>query len=89
MRLQRLLPERLRPATRSARLLAGAAVVIAALGTSAGIAISQRGMFIEPNIPYDGRFTFVRLRYQVYNMSGWQFDYPEMERNFMRIVNVL
>ena len=40
-------------------------------------------MQIEPNLPYDGRFTFVRLRYQVHGRSGWEFDYPDMERNLM------
>jgi hypothetical protein len=63
--------------------------VMGALTATAGLAVSQRGMFIEPNIGYDGRFTFVRLRYTVYNRSGWEFDYPAMERNFMTILNDL
>ena len=51
---------------------------------------SQRGrMFVEPNAPYDGRFTFVRIRYtQGYRMS-WSADYPQMERNFMTILREL
>ena len=48
-----------------------------------------RGVYQEPNASYDGRFTFVRLSYQVYNRSGWEFDYPAMERNFMTIINDL
>ena len=44
---------------------------------------------IEPNVPYDGRFTFVRLRYTVYGHSGWEFDYPAMERNFMTLLRDL
>lgn len=49
-----------------------------------------RGFYGEPNAVYDGRFTFVRLSYQVYNnRSGWEFDYPAMERNFMTIINDL
>jgi len=48
-----------------------------------------RGIYQDPNAPYDGRFTFVRLSYQVYNRSGWEFDYPAMERNFMTIINDL
>jgi len=43
----------------------------------------------EPNASYDGRFTFVRLSYTVYGRSGWEFDYPAMERNFMTILNDL
>ena len=38
---------------------------------------------VEPNVPYDGRFTFVRIRYTVHGRSGWEFDYPEMERHLM------
>jgi hypothetical protein len=41
---------------------------------------------LEPNLPYDGRFTFARIRYTVYRRSGWEFDYPEMERNLMRVM---
>ncbi len=44
---------------------------------------------MEPNAAYDGRYTFVRLRYDVYRRSGWEFDYPTMERNFMTIVQDL
>ena len=49
---------------------------------------------IAPNTKYDGRFTFVRLRYgppvayasqRVY----WSHDYPTGERNFMSIMNEL
>jgi hypothetical protein len=42
-----------------------------------------RGMVFEPNTHYDGRFTFARIRYTVYGRSGWEFDYPTMERNLM------
>ena len=31
------------------------------------------------NLPYDGRFTIVRLWYARY--PGWSFDYPDMEQN--------
>jgi hypothetical protein len=44
---------------------------------------SGRGMRFDPNVPYDGRFTFARIRYTVYRRSGWEFDYPTMERNLM------
>ncbi len=43
----------------------------------------QRHMFIEPNAEYGGRYSFVRLRYDVYRRSGREFDYPAMERNLM------
>ena len=44
---------------------------------------------IEPNVPYDGRFTFARIRYTVYRRSGWEFDYPAMERHLMEMVREL
>ncbi len=46
----------------------------------------QRYMRIEPNVPYDGRFTFARIRYTVYGRSGWEFDYPRMERHLMTMM---
>lgn len=41
---------------------------------------------IEPNVAYDGRFTFARIRYTVHGRSGWEFDYPAMERNLMTLL---
>ncbi len=57
----------------------------AVLLTGAGLAAAraQRWMRFEPNAQYDGRFTFVRIKYTVYRRSGWEFDYPTMERNLM------
>jgi Domain of unknown function (DUF4159) len=49
-------------------------------------AAPQRGVWIEPNVPYDGVFTFARIRYTVYRRSGWEFDYPTMERHLMTMV---
>lgn len=64
--------------------VAGLAVVgaVVAGGTVAG----QRWVGIEPNVGYDGRFTFARIRYTVYRRSGWEFDYPAMERNLMTMM---
>ena len=79
---------------RAAWMLLLAAVVVV-LGVVAERAYAQRrgggfrGVYEEPNASYDGRFTFVRLRYQVYNQSGWEYDYPAMERNFMTVINDL
>lgn len=79
--------------TRS-RLLIGAglglSLLLVLIGTMTRMAAAQRrGIYIEPNAPYDGRYTFVRLRYTVYGRSGWEFDYPAMERNFMTILKDL
>jgi len=37
-----------------------------------------------PNLPYDGQFTVVRIRYQRY--GSWRADYPVMERNLSKIL---
>lgn len=73
--------------SRAACLLLIAALVAAVTASAS----AQRGprIRIEPNVPYDGRFTFVRLSYHVYGHSGWEFDYPAMERNFMTILKDL
>ena len=63
---------------------------IATLATFATLATAQgrpfRRFAVEPNVPYDGRFTFARIRYTVLRRSGWEFDYPTMERNLMRVM---
>ena len=50
------------------------------------------GAPIEPNARYDGRFTFVRLRYGPpipfqSQRAAWSHDYPTGERHFMKILN--
>ena len=47
---------------------------------------------IKPNLPYDGRFTFIRLRYGppiAYQSQRvpWSHDYPEGEVNMMKILD--
>jgi hypothetical protein len=46
---------------------------------------------LEGNLPYDGRFTFVRVRYQDFISRGnqWSHDYPYGERHFMKILNAV
>src|SRR5687768_10280579 len=48
-----------------------------------------RSFEVEPNAKYDGRFTFARIRYTVYRRSGWEFDYPTMERNLMLMMQTV
>ena len=50
---------------------------------------AQRYMRFDPNVPYDGRFTFVRAKYIPRWRSGWEYDYPAMERNFMKLTDEL
>lgn len=72
------------------------ALVVAAAGTVRA-QFGQRGRAmipVEPNTPYDGRFTFVRLRYgpptpYVSQRIPWSHDYPAGERHFMKILNEL
>lgn len=49
------------------------------------------GQPVLPNPPYDGQFTFVRLRYgpetrMVSQRLPWSHDYPTGERHFMKIL---
>jgi Domain of unknown function (DUF4159) len=51
---------------------------------------------VLPNIPYDGRFTFVRVTYDTApggywygGMPAWAHGYPIAERNLMKIANDL
>jgi uncharacterized protein DUF4159 len=79
-----------------ARVAAVAGVVVL---LTAAVALGQfgfaRGPFREyPNIAYDGRFTFVRLKYTTapggYWYGGWPawgHGYPLAEQNLMRIMN--
>jgi len=87
----------LRP-SRSAAALTLAIIVVVAIG---GVAFAQfggggfRGSFQPlPNIPYDGRFTFVRVRYDPApggywpgRRPSWIHGYPLAERNLMLIMN--
>jgi hypothetical protein len=67
----------------------------------AGAAFAQRyGWFrsgpftVTPNLAYDGRFTFVRVRYKTApggywyrGLPSWAHGYPIAERNLMKIMN--
>ena len=87
---------------RLARLLGPLAVVaVAGIAVAASPADAQRrrggwggrgvcntpgGHDIAPNIPYDGRFVFARIRYAEGPGSGWCYDYPYTELNFATIL---
>jgi hypothetical protein len=75
---------------------------LAATGVALSVAVTAfaqyggpRGPFRErPNIPYDGRFTFVRVKYTTapggYWYGGWPawgHGYPIAEQNLMNIMN--
>ena len=64
--------------------------VTAAVSILAGALLQAQGFrrFVwEPNVPYDGKFTFARISYTVYGRrSGWEYDYPAMERHLMTMV---
>jgi hypothetical protein len=71
--------------------IAALAVSVAAQGRRFG----RDPMQFENNVPYDGRFTFARIRYTPLNdLEGfgrgdrkWDHDYPRAERNFMKILS--
>jgi len=87
-------------ATRRAVAIASAAVLVVAT-----IALAQRGYdprstqepYTIANVPYDGRFTFARIRFESAGGGGfrgrydlkWDHDFPRAERNFMQILTEL
>jgi hypothetical protein len=68
-------------------------LVLALLGVATATGAQWRGGFgfygVEANPKYDGRFAFVRLRYQWIIGRGWEYDYPAMERNLMVMIREL
>lgn len=79
------------------RVIAAAALACIALATFA-----DDDPFAVDNVPYDGTFTFLRLRYTPawtgYGGGGgyfdgvnywWDHDYPRAERHFMKILDEL
>jgi len=89
----------MRPASRAV-IFAVVALAIAAAAAFAQRSYGDRffGRFVrfqvEPNAPYDGRFTFVRVRYEHSaggnwwrGLPAWSHGYPLAERNLMKIMN--
>jgi hypothetical protein len=90
---------------RIARFSVGASGCAAIAMLLAASVIAQRGfrdfggpprgpLRVRPNIPYDGRFTFVRVNYETapggYWYGGWPawaHGYPLAEQNLMKIMN--
>ncbi len=88
---------------RRMRAVAAAVLVIAAV---AGV-FAQRGfrgggggrfaqLHLPPNVPYDGRFAFVRVKYETApggywwrGQPSWSHGYPLAEQNLMKIMNEL
>jgi hypothetical protein len=74
-------------------------VVLALVASTTAMATGQgrRSGFTQevlPNPPYDGQFTFIRLRYgpptaAVSQRIPWSHDYPAGERHFMQILKEL
>ena len=80
---------------RKGPVLAALVLILAAVATALAQFGGPRGRFHErPNIPYDGRFTFVRVKYTTapggYWYGGrpsWAHGYPLAEQNLMQIMN--
>ena len=73
-------------------------LAVAFLGVAAATVAAQRRNFftgdfpVEGNPSYDGRLTFVRLRYPGYGGMtnegpGWMHDYPTAERHLLKIMS--
>ena len=69
-------------------------IVLAVLATAS--ALAQRGGFrtnqsYSGNVPYDGKFVFLRISYPWYGgrLAPWAHDYPRGEQHFTRILSEL
>ena len=72
-------------------------IALALVGAAAVTLSAQQGIFVggapeEGNPTYDGRLTFVRLRYPGYGGMteegpGWKHDYPTAERHLTKILS--
>ena len=82
------------------RCVARASALVLALLAAGPAQAQRRGRTPPPPppveaVPYDGRFTWARLRYGAADFSGfrreapWSHDYPRGERNFTRILQEL
>ena len=79
------------------RLCALLLLAVAAVAPPSAAQRERRdGGEVLPNVPYDGRFTFVRIRYEVpFAGAGvgqevpWSHDYNRAERHFTRILSEL
>jgi hypothetical protein len=68
------------------RATVGLTVCALALAAGAAAQFGFRGGYgyVLPNVEYDGRFTFARLRYAP--NSAWNHDYPRGDQHLTRIV---
>ena len=79
-----------------------AAIALAVAAALSTVVAAQRARFwdqyaVEPrlhNVPYDGRFTFARIKYTTapggywyQGMPSWSHGYPVSEDNLLRILN--
>jgi hypothetical protein len=74
---------------------ASAASAFAAVSLGWAQGFNRQAQTIEPNAPYDGRWTFARIRYTMTNDGGfrraikWAHDYPRGDRHFTKILGEL
>ena len=87
---------------KSRRAIAGVVAVLGLASLGAPLLGWAQGRFgggqpdpVVSNVPYDGRYTFVRIRFDMINEGGfggfrrdvkWAHDYPRGERHFTKIV---
>jgi hypothetical protein len=90
-----MLPTRFRVRKFGWRLAAvGALVLAGGIGAAAQFEFWAGPEPAVHNIPYDGRFTFARVKYRTpppgyyyHNLPAWAHGYPTAERNLMQILN--
>lgn len=80
-------------------MLALAPIAEAQRGGGGGRGRGRPQQEILPNVPYDGRFTYVRIKYELPELSSfsgfgggdikWLHDYPRGERHFAKVMTEL
>ncbi len=75
--------------------LAAGATLFAQRGRSFGFDFPGFRPTVTPNVPYDGRFVFVRMSYPFQGRGGrggdapWAHDYPVGEEHFLKILTTV
>ena len=82
--------------TTAALLLCASPLAAQRGGGGRGGGGGNRGQVFMPNVPYDGRFVYIRVKYDLPSDGGfrggdvkWAHDYPRGEQHFAKIMGEL
>ena len=82
------------PTVRRAAVFMAAGLLVAGVAAAQRFAFGSRRDPVDHSVPYDGRFTFLRLKYTTapggywyQGLPSWAHGYPVSEENLMKIMN--